>query len=70
MAAWYVLGVLGFYPLCPGKAEYVTGIPFAKQVILHLGNKKTIMLHPEDAATLPAFIAHSQLMRGDKEALE
>ena len=70
MAAWYVLGVLGFYPLCPGKAEYVTGIPFAKQVILHLGNKKTIMLHPENAAKLPAFIAHSQLMRGDKEALE
>lgn len=23
MAAWYVFSTLGFYPICPGKAEYV-----------------------------------------------
>ena len=23
MAAWYIFSVLGFYPYCPGKAEYV-----------------------------------------------
>lgn len=25
MALWYVFGVLGFYPFCPGKAEFVKG---------------------------------------------
>jgi predicted alpha-1,2-mannosidase len=25
MAGWYVFSCLGFYPLCPGKAEYVKG---------------------------------------------
>ena len=23
MAAWYIFSVLGFYPYCPGKSEYV-----------------------------------------------
>ncbi len=26
MALWYVFSMLGFYPLCPGKNEYVKGI--------------------------------------------
>ncbi len=25
MSAWYVFSVLGMYPLCPGKGEYVIG---------------------------------------------
>ena len=25
MALWYVFGVLGFYPFCPGKPEFVKG---------------------------------------------
>lgn len=32
MGAWYVFSVLGIYPLCPGKAEYVTGICNAKEI--------------------------------------
>lgn len=27
MSAWYVFSSLGFYPVCPGKAEYVIGVP-------------------------------------------
>lgn len=27
MSAWYVFSSLGFYPVCPGKAEYVIGLP-------------------------------------------
>lgn len=29
MAIWYIFGILGFYPFCPGKKEFVKG---AKQV--------------------------------------
>lgn len=25
MAIWYIFGILGFYPFCPGKAEFVKG---------------------------------------------
>ena len=27
MSAWQVFSMLGFYPVCPGRAEYVIGIP-------------------------------------------
>ena len=34
MAAWYVFACLGFYPLCPGKAEYVASKPLFKKISL------------------------------------
>ena len=36
-AIWYIFGVLGFYPFCPGKPEYVKG---KKQVIKSFINGK------------------------------
>lgn len=27
MSAWYIFSALGFYPVCPGKPEYVIGVP-------------------------------------------
>ncbi len=37
-AIWYIFGVLGFYPFCPGKPEYVKG---KKQVIkAFIGDKE------------------------------
>jgi predicted alpha-1,2-mannosidase len=38
MTAWYVLGALGFFPLCPGRAEYVLGSPLFKRVQMKLPN--------------------------------
>lgn len=38
MSAWYILSALGFYPLCPGKPEYVLGSPLFEQATLHLPN--------------------------------
>ena len=31
-SAWYVFACLGFYPVCPGKDEYVTAKPLIKNV--------------------------------------
>lgn len=31
MSAWYVFSSIGFYPVCPGKAEYVLGTPSFKK---------------------------------------
>lgn len=35
MAAWYVFSALGFYPLCPGKAEYVVSESAFTKAVIH-----------------------------------
>lgn len=35
MALWYVFGVLGFYPFCPGKPEFVKGKKQVKKAFLY-----------------------------------
>lgn len=35
-SAWYVFSALGFYPVCPGSAEYVLGSPLFKKATLLL----------------------------------
>ena len=34
MAAWYILSCLGFYPLCPGKPEFIKSKMLVKNVLL------------------------------------
>lgn len=44
MAAWFLMGAMGFYPVCPGKAEYVAGSPLFDRITLHLpGGGKTVI---------------------------
>lgn len=43
MSAWYILGALGFYSLCPGKAEYVVGSPLFDRVSLHVPGGDTVI---------------------------
>ncbi len=40
MALWYVFSVMGFYPLCPGKNEYIKGIRQADRIRI-LGRELT-----------------------------
>jgi len=47
MAAWYILSALGFYPHCPGKAEYTLGRALFPRATLHLSNGNTLQI--EDA---------------------
>lgn len=42
MASWFILSSLGIYPLCPGKGEYVMGIPFYNKVKVKLDNENVI----------------------------
>jgi predicted alpha-1,2-mannosidase len=39
MSAWYVLGAMGFYPVCPGDGIYILGSPLFSRVTLHLDEK-------------------------------
>jgi predicted alpha-1,2-mannosidase len=44
MAAWYILSSLGFYPLCPGKPEYMLGAPLFPRATVHLPGGKTLVV--------------------------
>lgn len=39
MSAWYVLGAMGFYSVCPGDGIYILGSPLFSRVTLHLDEK-------------------------------
>lgn len=81
MAAWYILSSIGFYPLCPGKPEYVLGSPLFDRVTLRLpGGKSTVInatnqgdhagyvssiLIDGEAASSP-YISHATIMRGSR----
>ncbi|GHT15348.1 hypothetical protein AGMMS4956_15100 [Bacteroidia bacterium] len=41
LSSWYLFSAMGFYPMCPGKAEYQLGIPCLPEIVLHLSNGKT-----------------------------
>ena len=42
MSAWYIFGVLGFYPVCPGSDQYVFGAPFFRGAKIALPNGKSL----------------------------
>lgn len=44
MAAWFLLGAMGFYSLCPGKPEYVIGSPLFPRISLQFpGGQQTVI---------------------------
>lgn len=44
MAAWYVMSAMGFFPVCPGKAEYVVGKSLFPAINVHLPGNKTLRI--------------------------
>ncbi len=39
MSAWYVLGAIGFYPVCPGDGIYILGSPLFSRATIRLDEK-------------------------------
>jgi predicted alpha-1,2-mannosidase len=44
MSAWFILSALGFYSVCPGKAEYTLGSPLFTKATLHLPGGKSFVV--------------------------
>ncbi|HJV21343.1 MAG TPA: GH92 family glycosyl hydrolase, partial [Holophagaceae bacterium] len=44
MSAWYVFSALGFYPVAPGRPEYVIGSPLFPEARLHLPGGRTFTI--------------------------
>ena len=85
MSAWYVLSSMGFYPVTPGKDQYIIGSPVFEKVIINLENGKQFKIiagdnSPEDihitAATLndtaynKSYFTHDDIMKGGEFSLE
>jgi putative alpha-1,2-mannosidase len=66
MAAWYLLSAMGFYPLCPGKPEYVLGSPLFDRVTLHLNHGRTTTIEAEALRQLSKAIYVSSLMWAER----
>jgi len=47
LAAWYVWGALGLYPLCPGVPEYVFGSPLFRRVTVHLPGDRELVIEAD-----------------------
>jgi predicted alpha-1,2-mannosidase len=43
-SAWYVFSALGFYPVCPGTGQYVTGAPLFPKATLHFENGESLVI--------------------------
>lgn len=44
-SAWYVFSALGFYPVCPGSNQYVIGVPYFKNITVHLENGRKLNIN-------------------------
>jgi putative alpha-1,2-mannosidase len=74
LSAWYVFSCLGFYPVCPGSAEYALGIPAFDRIIIHLENGKDFVIVKKNGAGTDfklgckrlrrPFLAHADLVAG------
>jgi putative alpha-1,2-mannosidase len=44
MSSWYLLNALGFYPLTPGRPEYVLTSPVFTKATIHLANGREFVV--------------------------
>jgi predicted alpha-1,2-mannosidase len=75
LSAWYVFTCLGFYPVCPGSAEYALGIPAFDKIVLHLENGRDFTIVRKAGKTAfrlgcrrlrRPFISHRDIVKGKK----
>ena len=85
MSAWYIFGVLGFYPVCPGDMQYAIGSPLFSSASIQLENGKQFVVkaknNPKEniyiqSLTLngkphtKSFITHGEIMQGGEMIFE
>lgn len=61
MSSWYVMGAIGFYPVCPGIPVYQIGSPIIDRLMLSLDNGKTFTLIAENNSTENVYIQSATL---------
>lgn len=80
MSSWLVFSSLGFFPVCPGSAEYVLNMPLFPQATINLSDEKKLHINAEtntnyksfselklnDKPLSQVFITHEQIKDGGK----
>ena len=61
MSSWYVMGAMGFYPVCPGIPAYQIGSPVVDRLELSLANGKTFTLIAENNSPENVYIQSAEL---------
>lgn len=61
MSSWLVFSALGFYPVCPGKAEYVLGTPLFDRAEIQVGEGRTFTVVSEGAGDGLRYIQSAAL---------
>lgn len=84
-SAWYVFSAMGFYPVCPGRAEYAIGSPLFDKVTLNMPTGKSFTIfatanNPENVYINSAklnqkrytknYILHSDIVNGGEIKFE
>lgn len=85
MSSWFVFSAMGFYPVCPGKAEYALGTPLFDSMALHMENGNTFRVvspgagdglryiksaHLNGRPLERPFLTHAQIVSGGELVLE
>lgn len=60
-SAWYVFTAMGFYPVTPGKPEYVMGSPLFRKMTLSLSNGKKFVVEADNNSNANVYIESAQL---------
>ncbi|MCJ7582613.1 MAG: GH92 family glycosyl hydrolase, partial [Candidatus Aminicenantes bacterium] len=61
LSAWYVLSALGFYPVCPGRDEYLIGTPLFPKATLDVGKGKRFVLRAKNISPYNVYIQEATL---------
>jgi predicted alpha-1,2-mannosidase len=67
MSAWYIFSSLGFYPVCPGRNEYVIGSPSVDKATLNLENGKQFTITAQNLSDKNIYIQQIKLNRVPKK---
>ena len=61
MSSWYVMSALGFYPVCPGRDEYLIGMPVFPKVTIDVGEGKEFVLRAKNISPYKVYIQDASL---------
>ncbi|MCQ2424715.1 MAG: GH92 family glycosyl hydrolase [Lachnospiraceae bacterium] len=56
MAGWFVFSALGFYPVCPGAAEYVVGSPAVRSAVIHTDSGKDLVIRADNNTAETVYV--------------
>ena len=68
LSAWYVFSAMGFYPVTPGKAEYVIGSPLFEEIKIDLGKDKKFTIKAPFVSTQNKYVQSITLNGVEQES--